>query len=124
MVLLTFALVAAMFRRHVVLRGAIGLLAATAIFFVIRAGHLGATLAWVIDKVNEIVDHVNDGQPDRHPAVREFSRFYTSRLGLARRPVQTQHPLAKPRVLLRELGANGITEMGDLRDALQIDRGQ
>jgi uncharacterized membrane protein len=46
MALLTLALVVAMFRRHVVLRGAIGLLAATAIFFVIRAGHLGATLAW------------------------------------------------------------------------------
>jgi hypothetical protein len=46
MVLLTLALVVAMFRRHMVLRGAIGLLAATAIFFVIRAGHLGATLAW------------------------------------------------------------------------------
>jgi uncharacterized membrane protein len=46
MVLLTFALVVAMFRRHVVLRGVIGLLAATAIFFVIRAGHLGASLVW------------------------------------------------------------------------------
>ena len=46
MVLLTVALVAAMFRRHIVLRGVIGLLALTAIFFVIRAGHLGASLVW------------------------------------------------------------------------------
>jgi hypothetical protein len=46
--LLTLALVGTLFARrpHFVLRVVIGLLAATAIFFVIRAGHLGAKLAW------------------------------------------------------------------------------
>jgi DNA-binding MarR family transcriptional regulator/ribosomal protein S18 acetylase RimI-like enzyme len=57
-------------------------------------------------------------------AVRDFNRFYTSRIGLTRGGLyKTQHPLAEARVLY-ELGANGITEMGDLREALQIDRGQ
>jgi uncharacterized membrane protein len=48
MVLLTFALIGVLFARrpHIVLRVVIVLLALTAIGFVIRAGHLGATLAW------------------------------------------------------------------------------
>jgi len=52
MILLTFALVAWLFSRRwppvvtIVLRVLTVLLAATAIFFVIRTGHLGAKLAW------------------------------------------------------------------------------
>ena len=57
-------------------------------------------------------------------AVREFNRFYTSRLGLTRNGLyKTEHPLAEARVLY-ELGANGITESSELRTALRIDAGQ
>jgi DNA-binding MarR family transcriptional regulator/ribosomal protein S18 acetylase RimI-like enzyme len=57
-------------------------------------------------------------------AVREFNRFYTSRIGLTRNGLyKTEHPLAEARVLY-ELGANGITESSELRTAMQIDAGQ
>jgi len=57
-------------------------------------------------------------------AVREFNRFYTSRIGLTRNGLyKTEHPLAEARVLY-ELGANGITESSELRTALRIDAGQ
>ena len=57
-------------------------------------------------------------------AVREFNRFYTSRIGLTRNGLyKTEHPLAEARVLY-ELGANGITESSDLRAELRIDAGQ
>ena len=57
-------------------------------------------------------------------AVREFNRFYTSRIGLTRNGLyKTEHPLAEARVLY-ELGANGITESSELRAALRIDAGQ
>ena len=57
-------------------------------------------------------------------AVREFNRFYTSRIGLTRNGLyRTEHPLAEARVLY-ELGANDIIESSELRAALQIDAGQ
>ena len=57
-------------------------------------------------------------------AVREFNRFYTSRIGLTRNGLyKTDHPLAEARVLY-ELGANGITESSELKTALRIDAGQ
>jgi DNA-binding MarR family transcriptional regulator/GNAT superfamily N-acetyltransferase len=57
-------------------------------------------------------------------AVREFNRFYTSRMGLARSTVYgTGYALAEARVLY-ELGANDSTEVSDLRAALRIDAGQ
>jgi DNA-binding MarR family transcriptional regulator/ribosomal protein S18 acetylase RimI-like enzyme len=57
-------------------------------------------------------------------AVREFNRFYTSRIGLTRNGLyKTEHPLAEARVLY-ELGANDSAEVSDLRTALQIDAGQ
>ncbi len=57
-------------------------------------------------------------------AVREFNRFYTSRIGLTRNGLyKTEHPLAEARVLY-ELGANDSLEVSDLRAALRIDAGQ
>jgi DNA-binding MarR family transcriptional regulator/predicted N-acetyltransferase YhbS len=57
-------------------------------------------------------------------AVREFNRFYTTRMGLTRNGLyKTGHPLAEARVLY-ELGANHITESSELRSALRIDAGQ
>ncbi|HEX6025382.1 MAG TPA: helix-turn-helix domain-containing GNAT family N-acetyltransferase [Solirubrobacter sp.] len=57
-------------------------------------------------------------------AVREFNRFYTSRIGLTRNGLyKTGHSLAEARVLY-ELGANDITESSELRTALRIDAGQ
>ena len=55
-------------------------------------------------------------------AVREFNRFYTRRFGLTRNGYANRS-LAEARVLY-ELGANGITEVQDLKAALDIDAGQ
>src|SRR3954452_9198480 len=61
--------------------------------------------------------------PQDIAAVREFNRFFTSRMGLTRgRYLGTTHPLAEARVLY-ELGA-GTTETAALRSALDIDAGQ
>jgi DNA-binding MarR family transcriptional regulator/GNAT superfamily N-acetyltransferase len=57
-------------------------------------------------------------------AVREFNRFYTSRLGMTRNGLhRTAHPLAEARVLY-ELGSHGVIETSGLREALAIDAGQ
>lgn len=57
-------------------------------------------------------------------AVRDFNRFYTSRLGMTRNGLhRTAHPLAEARVLY-ELGARGVLETTALKDALAIDAGQ
>jgi DNA-binding MarR family transcriptional regulator/N-acetylglutamate synthase-like GNAT family acetyltransferase len=57
-------------------------------------------------------------------AVRDFNRFYTSRIGLTRDGLyRTEHPLAEARVLY-ELGANGSNEVSELRAVLRIDAGQ
>src|SRR3954467_1852078 len=62
-------------------------------------------------------------RPEDVEALREFNRFFTARMGLARgRYLGTNHPLAEARVLY-ELG-NGTTETADLRTRLDIDRGQ
>src|SRR5690349_436302 len=55
-------------------------------------------------------------------AVREFNRFYTRRFGLTRNGYANRS-LAEARVLY-ELGANGISEVQDLKTALDIDAGQ
>jgi DNA-binding MarR family transcriptional regulator/ribosomal protein S18 acetylase RimI-like enzyme len=63
-------------------------------------------------------------RPEDIEAVREFNRFYTSRIGLTRNGLyKTGHPLAEARVLY-ELGANDSTESSELRTALRIDAGQ
>jgi DNA-binding MarR family transcriptional regulator len=57
-------------------------------------------------------------------AVRDFNRFYTSRLGMTRNGLhRTTHALAEARVLY-ELGAHGVLETSALKDALAIDAGQ
>jgi len=57
-------------------------------------------------------------------ALRDFNRFYTTRLGMTHHGLHsTNHPLAEARVLY-ELGANGTQETSALRDALAIDAGQ
>ena len=62
--------------------------------------------------------------PEQIAAVRDFNRFYTSRLGMTRNGLhKTKHPLAEARVLY-ELGTRGVLETSALRDALAIDAGQ
>jgi DNA-binding MarR family transcriptional regulator/GNAT superfamily N-acetyltransferase len=62
--------------------------------------------------------------PEQIAALREFNRFYTSRLGMTRHGLHnTEHPLAEARVLY-ELGAQGVLETSALRHALAIDAGQ
>jgi DNA-binding MarR family transcriptional regulator/GNAT superfamily N-acetyltransferase len=62
--------------------------------------------------------------PAQIAALRDFNRFYTSRLGMTRNGLHsTAHPLAEARVLY-ELGAHGTLETTALREALQIDAGQ
>jgi DNA-binding MarR family transcriptional regulator/N-acetylglutamate synthase-like GNAT family acetyltransferase len=62
--------------------------------------------------------------PDDIAAVRDFNRFYTTRLGMTRNGLhRTTHPLAEARVLY-ELGAHGTLETSVLKDALAIDAGQ
>ena len=62
--------------------------------------------------------------PAQIAALRDFNRFYTSRLGMTRNGLHsTTHPLAEARVLF-ELGAHGTLETTALREALQIDAGQ
>jgi DNA-binding MarR family transcriptional regulator/GNAT superfamily N-acetyltransferase len=57
-------------------------------------------------------------------AVREFNRFYTARLGLARSKVyKSQFSLVEARVLY-ELGTHGMLRTGALRRKLTIDAGQ
>ena len=58
MILLTAALVAALFRKRLprpaqlILRGLIVLLAATSVFWVIRTGHLGSKAVWDIPTIS------------------------------------------------------------------------
>ena len=62
--------------------------------------------------------------PEQIEAVRDFNRFYTSRLGMTRNGLhRTTHPLAEARVLY-ELGTHGVIETSALREALAIDAGQ
>jgi DNA-binding MarR family transcriptional regulator/ribosomal protein S18 acetylase RimI-like enzyme len=62
--------------------------------------------------------------PAQIEALRDFNRFYTTRLGMTRYGLHsTTHPLAEARVLY-ELGTHGAQETAALRDALQIDAGQ
>src|SRR5690242_13021411 len=62
--------------------------------------------------------------PEQIAALREFNRFYTTRLGMTRHGLhRTEHPLAEARVLY-ELGAHGVLETSALKDALAIDAGQ
>ncbi|WP_028065458.1 bifunctional helix-turn-helix transcriptional regulator/GNAT family N-acetyltransferase [Solirubrobacter soli] len=62
--------------------------------------------------------------PAQIAALREFNRFYTTRLGMTRHGLHsTTHPLAEARVLY-ELGANGTQETSALKEALAIDAGQ
>ena len=62
--------------------------------------------------------------PERVAAVRAFNRFYTSRIGVVREGLLgTSHALPQARVLF-ELGQRDVTEVADLRRALEIDRGQ
>jgi DNA-binding MarR family transcriptional regulator/N-acetylglutamate synthase-like GNAT family acetyltransferase len=57
-------------------------------------------------------------------AVRAFNRFYTSRFGMVRGGLlSTPHPLTEARILY-ELGQRDVTEVGELRHALDIDAGQ
>src|SRR4051794_25282427 len=57
-------------------------------------------------------------------ALRDFNRFYTTRLGMTRHGLHnTTHPLAEARVLY-ELGTRGTQETSALREALEIDAGQ
>ncbi|MDA0166462.1 helix-turn-helix domain-containing GNAT family N-acetyltransferase [Solirubrobacter ginsenosidimutans] len=62
--------------------------------------------------------------PEQIAALRDFNRFYTTRLGMTRHGLhKTDHPLAEARVLY-ELGAHGVLETSALKDALAIDAGQ
>jgi DNA-binding MarR family transcriptional regulator/GNAT superfamily N-acetyltransferase len=62
--------------------------------------------------------------PEQIAALRDFNRFYTSRLGMTRHGLHnTEHPLAEARVLY-ELGAHGVLETSALKAALAIDAGQ
>jgi DNA-binding MarR family transcriptional regulator len=63
-------------------------------------------------------------EPEQIDAVRDFNRFYTSRLGMTRNGLhKTPHPLAEARVLY-ELGTHGALETTTLREQLAIDAGQ
>src|SRR3712207_6775489 len=67
---------------------------------------------------------MNMADPGQIAAVRDFNRFYTSRLGMTRNGLhKTTHPLAEARVLY-ELGAHGMRETSQLKEALAIDAGQ
>ena len=73
-----------------------------------------------------IVDTVNGLTitPADISAVRDFNRFYTARLGVARPEVyRSRFSLVEARVLY-ELGAHGPQPTGALRRKLSIDRGQ
>jgi DNA-binding MarR family transcriptional regulator/GNAT superfamily N-acetyltransferase len=60
---------------------------------------------------------------DRVAAVREFNRFYTKRIGvLGDGFLHTSHSLTEGRVLY-ELGQREVTDVADLRRALDIDAG-
>ena len=62
--------------------------------------------------------------PEQIAAVRDFNRFYTSRLGMTRNGLHsTTHPLAEARVLY-ELGAHGRSRRPRCASALAIDAGQ
>jgi DNA-binding MarR family transcriptional regulator len=62
--------------------------------------------------------------PAQIAALRDFNRFYTTRLGMTRYGLHsTGHPLAEARVLY-EPGANGTQETSALKDTLAIDAGQ
>jgi DNA-binding MarR family transcriptional regulator/N-acetylglutamate synthase-like GNAT family acetyltransferase len=57
-------------------------------------------------------------------AVRAFNRFYTIRFGMLRGGLlSTPHPLTEARILY-ELGQREVTEVSELRRALEIDAGQ
>jgi DNA-binding MarR family transcriptional regulator/N-acetylglutamate synthase-like GNAT family acetyltransferase len=61
--------------------------------------------------------------PDRVATVRAFNRFYTTRIGvLGPGLLRTPHTLAEARVLY-ELGQRTLTEVAELRRALDIDAG-
>jgi DNA-binding MarR family transcriptional regulator/N-acetylglutamate synthase-like GNAT family acetyltransferase len=79
----------------------------------------------VVDRVKYLVDTVNDmADPAQIAALRDFNRFYTSRLGMTRHGLHsTEHALAEARVLY-ELGAHGTLQTSALKDALAIDAGQ
>ncbi len=79
----------------------------------------------LVDNVNDLVDTVNEmADPEQIAALRDFNRFYTSRLGMTRHGLHsTTHPLAEARVLY-ELGAHGTLQTSALKDALAIDAGQ
>jgi DNA-binding MarR family transcriptional regulator/GNAT superfamily N-acetyltransferase len=63
-------------------------------------------------------------EPEQIAALRDFNRFYTSRLGMTRHGLHnTEHPLAEARVLY-ELGAHGVLETSSLKASLAIDAGQ
>jgi DNA-binding MarR family transcriptional regulator/predicted N-acetyltransferase YhbS len=56
-------------------------------------------------------------------AAREFTRFYTNKIGVLRGGLHgSRHPLPEARVLF-ELGA-GVTEVAELRETLDMDAGQ
>jgi DNA-binding MarR family transcriptional regulator/GNAT superfamily N-acetyltransferase len=60
---------------------------------------------------------------DRIAAVRAFNRFYTARIGVVRDGLlHTPHSLAEARVLF-ELGRREVTDVADLRRALDLDAG-
>jgi GNAT superfamily N-acetyltransferase/DNA-binding MarR family transcriptional regulator len=76
-----------------------------------------------LTKSTPTVDNVNVAHAIDIEAVREFNRFYTTRMGLTRgRYLGTNHPLAEARVLY-ELGT-GTTATAELKTRLGIDRGQ
>src|SRR4051794_10691583 len=61
---------------------------------------------------------------DRIEALRAFTRFYTNKIGVLRGGLHgSRHPLPEARVLF-ELGRAEMTEVADLRDALDMDAGQ
>jgi DNA-binding MarR family transcriptional regulator/GNAT superfamily N-acetyltransferase len=60
---------------------------------------------------------------ERVAAVRAFNRFYTKRIGVLHDHfLRTSHSLAEGRVLY-ELGQRDVTDVADLRRALEIDAG-
>src|SRR4051812_26555303 len=60
---------------------------------------------------------------DEVDVVRAFNRFYTNRIGALRSGLlHTRHPLPQARVLY-ELAQREVTEVGDLRRALDLDAG-
>jgi DNA-binding MarR family transcriptional regulator/GNAT superfamily N-acetyltransferase len=81
----------------------------------------------IVAFVNDLGDHPGMGAKEvsrRIDAVRAFNRFYTRLIGvIGSGMLETPHSYPEAR-LMYEIGLRPVTEVGDLRSALDIDAGQ